>query len=201
MCYTTSYCTVPYSTPLHSTLLNLTALYYNSQHCVAELTCTSSQPVECSCSCLLLKSLRFTRVNVRLQSSDTLGEACVVCVCVWWVCVCVWLSVCDWMCVIECVYVCMWPCFTFCYFTILQFFAVSIFTSLNYFCLPLPFITYLHLSYANKWSNSLILIAYIWMPIYAGSCSLGAAAECFEIAVKYSKERSQFGKPIAHNQK
>ena len=55
------------------------------------------------------------------------------------------------------------------------------------FTLPLTFLRHIY--------------AFACMPIYAGSCSLGAAAECFQIAVKYSKERSQFGKPIALNQK
>lgn len=33
-----------------------------------------------------------------------------------------------------------------------------------------------------------------------GSCSLGAAQECFETALAYAKERKQFGKPIISNQ-
>lgn len=33
-----------------------------------------------------------------------------------------------------------------------------------------------------------------------GSCSLGAAQACFEMAVNYVKERKQFGKPIGDNQ-
>ena len=33
-----------------------------------------------------------------------------------------------------------------------------------------------------------------------GACSLGAAQECFNIAVAYAKERKQFGKPIIANQ-
>jgi alkylation response protein AidB-like acyl-CoA dehydrogenase len=33
-----------------------------------------------------------------------------------------------------------------------------------------------------------------------GACSLGAAQACFELAVNYTKERKQFGKPIATNQ-
>lgn len=33
-----------------------------------------------------------------------------------------------------------------------------------------------------------------------GACSLGAAQACFELALAYSKERKQFGKPIAENQ-
>jgi alkylation response protein AidB-like acyl-CoA dehydrogenase len=33
-----------------------------------------------------------------------------------------------------------------------------------------------------------------------GSCSLGAAQQCFETALAYTKERKQFGKPIISNQ-
>jgi alkylation response protein AidB-like acyl-CoA dehydrogenase len=33
-----------------------------------------------------------------------------------------------------------------------------------------------------------------------GSCSLGAAQICFELALNYVKERKQFGKPICDNQ-
>lgn len=33
-----------------------------------------------------------------------------------------------------------------------------------------------------------------------GACSLGAAQECLDIAIAYTKERKQFGKPIIHNQ-
>ena len=33
-----------------------------------------------------------------------------------------------------------------------------------------------------------------------GACSLGAAQACFEMALAYSKERKQFGKPVAENQ-
>ena len=33
-----------------------------------------------------------------------------------------------------------------------------------------------------------------------GACSLGAAQQCFELALKYVKERKQFGKPVGDNQ-
>ena len=33
-----------------------------------------------------------------------------------------------------------------------------------------------------------------------GSCSLGAAQACFEIAVAYAKERKQFNKSVSSNQ-
>lgn len=40
--------------------------------CDGVLTCTSAQPVECRCCCLLLQSFGLPRVDVWLQSSYSL---------------------------------------------------------------------------------------------------------------------------------